>query len=1260
LRYPASRRVVTPRTWIEARPSGFSKLDGRAFITNGARGIVQGTVERALSTNSLLVEIQTRDAFRTSVSRTRLPHDLHVVERSRLLYAHKMVGDTDLAPFNVLADPIREIVRSAAGASGPYLDVFCQPGVTDAEGDMSGHVLALSGYLHVSCRAGTRYRFNAAVPLSDRSAVEDALGNPIIHTFTWSDNSDMADELVDEPSTDRVESIDLDVGDQELVTMSTDLGLALDLTEMRAVRDHFRGLGRSPTDVEIQSIALAWSEHCSHKTFKARIHHTSSVGTESISGLLSEFIAGPSLALNKPWLRSAFEDNAGIIGFDDEYDIAVKVETHNHPSALEPYGGAHTGVGGVIRDILAVSAEPIANTDVICFGAIDADYAFIPSGVRHPRDTFRGVVQGVADYGNNMGIPTVGGSVLFDPGYTANPLVFCGTVGILPTGSHPTNPQPGDTIVVLGGRTGRDGLNGATMSSAGLGSGGKGRSAVQIGAPITEKVLRDVIPLLRDEHLYNAITDCGAGGLCSAVGEMGSKLGFDCELDRVPLKYDGLAPWEIWLSEAQERMVLAVPAEHLDRVSWICERFDLEMSVIGEFCNHHAMRLFYDGRVVSDLSLEFVHSGCPVRELHSVAPARQSQSSRVTHPARNVDHSRFAEWLLALLAHPNIASKESVVRRYDFEVGGGTVVKPFNQSAGPSDGTVVKPLPESWRGVVIGHGINPRGGETDPRAMALRSVDEALRNLVASGGSLDHVALLDNFCWGEVDSPDTLGTLVEATVGCRDAIERYGAPFVSGKDSLRNSSKEVNGVTSSIPGTLLVTAVGVVDDIRRCVTTDLKSPSSRLYLLGKTGSEMAGAHLNDVIGDTAVGLDRAIPTVADETPALMRALSRAIQHDLVRSCHDLSEGGLGVSAAEMAIGGKIGLEVDIALMTSRSTDLSAVAALFAETPGRFLCEVPPESAAAFEANFAGLPYVDIGKTTAKAHLRIHSATVGLIDLPLERAERAWRTAIDAAAPAEIPATIALTSGSLGPPTPSCAAVAHRNKPRVLILQAAGINCDRETFDACQMAGADVELAHVNRLLSREVRIADYAGLVLPGGFSYGDHIGGGVVLAATLRAHLLTEIKEFADSGRPIVGICNGFQIIAHLGLLGPVSLAQNAHERFECRWVALCVHPSDCRFLDGLECFDLPIAHGEGRVIVTPGAEQEVLSRAPLRYAQNPNGSVADIAAVCSPAGNVFGLMPHPERFTSVYQHPAGARFSGPVAGLVLFGNIVRVAAWV
>lgn len=768
-----------------------------------------------------------------------------------------------------------------------------------------------------------------------------------------------------QPKQAQVRTIPLrDASEQLLAQISKEGLLALNLEEMQTIQRYFQEQQRDPTDVELETLAQTWSEHCVHKTFKARVNYHEydpeghEVETKVIDGLFKECIAAPTKELAKPWIVSDFSDNAGIITFDPNHDISFKAETHNHPSALEPFGGANTGVGGVIRDVMAVSAKPIANTDILCFGLPDTPANQVPLDVLPPARVFQGVVDGVRDYGNKMGIPTVNGAILFDRDYLANPLVFCGTVGIAPRGSHPRNLKSGDRVILVGGRTGRDGIHGATFSSIELSSEvtTAAGSVVQIGNPIEEKKVLDLLLKARDRKLYSAITDCGGGGLSSAIGEMGKETGVRVELERVPLKYAGLEPWEIWLSEAQERMLLAIPSENLTEFLELCTVEEVEATDLGEFTDDGLLTLNYAGEQVGQLQMKFLHDGLPRRVMEAKWQARPLRSrEQRAHYEHHRPYQGYGIVLKKILCDPNIASKEEVIRRYDHEVQGQTVVKPLVGVAndGPGDAAVLKPLPDSNRGIVISNGINPRYSLLDPYHMAACAIDEALRNAVAVGGDVRQMAILDNFCWGNPNVPERLGELARAAMACRDYALAFGVPFISGKDSLNNEFTDpLTGQRIAIPGTLLISAMGVLEDVTRCVTMDLKQPGNLIYILGRTRPELGASYYAKYHGQ----VEGDVPKV--EAGAALRefkTLHKAIQNKLVASCHDLSEGGLAVAAAEMAIAGKLGMRLDLLHVpyVGSKADRTNAALLFSETPSRFLIEVEPSKQLDFEATMQG-------------------------------------------------------------------------------------------------------------------------------------------------------------------------------------------------------------------------------------------------------------------------------------------------------------------
>ncbi len=790
--------------------------------------------------------------------------------------------------------------------------------------------------------------------------------------------------------------------DSSLMCISREGQLSLSLAEMHTIQAHFAALHRDPTDIELETIAQTWSEHCSHKTLKGRIHYRDEQGERTFENMLKETVFAATVEVRKnlgdrDWCVSVFEDNAGIIRFDDQNNVVFKVETHNHPSALEPYGGANTGLGGVIRDSLGtgLGAKPICNTDVFCFAPPDFPPEELPRGVIHPRRVMRGVVSGVRDYGNRMGIPTVNGAIFFDRRYLGNPLVYCGNVGLLPRDKSHKKVHEGDLIVVVGGRTGKDGLHGATFSSVELThdsetvSGG----AVQIGNAITEKMVVDVILQARDRNLFTAITDCGAGGLSSAVGEMGEKLGAEVHLERVPLKYAGLSYTEIWISEAQERMVLSVPPANWDEFHALCAAESVEATVIGAFVPTGKLQLFYDNYPVGDLEMSFLHDGRPqvVREAVYLPPTTQEQRLPDKYSWD------YTPELLAILGSLNVCSKEWVIRQYDHEVQGGSVVKPLVgvNNDGPSDAAVVRPVLGSPRGVVIANGMNPAWGDHDPYHMAAGAIDEAIRNCVAVGADPDRIAILDNFCWGNTERPEQLGTLVRAALGCRDAAIAMGTPFISGKDSLYNEFRpDDGGPPIAIPASLLISALGQMEDASQAVTMDFKQPGSYLYQVGLTREEMAGSHFAITQNLSGGKIPQTEPAVA---LSLYRALHRAIGAGLVLSCHDLSEGGLAAAVAEAAFAGWLGARVFLAQVPhglqpdeASLEDFNQLAAswsgeelhplctmpqatsvlLFSESHSRFVCEVAEAQAAAFEQLFTGLPCQLIGEVLAEPQLQI--------------------------------------------------------------------------------------------------------------------------------------------------------------------------------------------------------------------------------------------------------------------------------------------------
>ncbi|UCF44720.1 MAG: phosphoribosylformylglycinamidine synthase subunit PurL, partial [Candidatus Bathyarchaeota archaeon] len=667
-----------------------------------------------------------------------------------------------------------------------------------------------------------------------------------------------------------------------------------------------------------------------------------------------------------------------IIHFDKDYGIAAKVETHNHPSAVEPFGGAATGVGGVIRDVLGVWADPIACTDVLGFGPLNYEYNKLPAGVKHPKYVYMGVTAGIGAYGNNMGIPTVNGAIYFDDSYTGNVTVYCGCIGLLPLKKFRRNAKPGHIILLAGGKTGRDGIHGVTFASAELTEKSEevSRPAVQIADPIEEEKLKRAIIEIRDRELASAITDLGGGGLSSAVGETAKR--FNCgakvELETVPLKHHGLTPWEIYISESQERMLLTVPPENLEKILEIFEKENVKATAIGKLTSEQRLHLSYQSEKVADMDMAFLFEP---PESVKTATYENAEFEEPAFP----EPENLTGILLQLLSSPNITSKESVVRTYDHEVKGNTALKPLQgKYGGPNDAAVIKPLENSWKGIVISCGMNPNYGKIDAYWMAASAIDEALRNNIAVGGR--RIALLDNFTWGNPEKPERLGSLVRACEACYDFATAFKTPFISGKDSLFNESP-----LGPVTPTLLITALGVIPDIRLTTSMDIKTPDNSLYIVGQTFKELGGSEYYKLKRD----IGKTVPKVrVAQAKNNFRTVTEAIDLGFVRACHDLSEGGLAVTAAEMALAGGYGMKLNLKKMPSKAINRNDFL-LFSESNSRFLMEVPEKTKKDFEALMKGKVYAEIGRVTKNPKLTVNGldGTV-VVNASLTDLRRSWK------------------------------------------------------------------------------------------------------------------------------------------------------------------------------------------------------------------------------------------------------------------------------
>ena len=895
----------------------------------------------------------------------------------------------------LLADPVMESATIGAGPAraSSIIEVHPLPGVMDPDAEaVELGIRALLG-ARTSVRTGRRYDIAGTSAADARRLAERLLANTMIHAVH--DQPYLPREF---PAAAvhgaRVREIPLlGLDDPALAKLARDAHLFLSLDEMKAIQDQYRSLGREPREIELETIAQTWSEHCVHKTLKSTIryressdqsprkaflglsaseiarrpgHTLNADGSVTIHNLLKSTVAAAThelIADGVDWCLSVFVDNSGVIAFDDKHAVCFKCETHNHPSALEPYGGAATGIGGVIRDIIGtgLGAKPIAATDIFCVAhpdhwngtAADAlDSSKLPAGVLHPRRILTQVVAGVRDYGNRMGIPTLNGLVWFDDDYIGNPMVFCGCIGVLLRDMIKGRVTSGDRIIALGGRTGRDGIHGATFSSAELTDthADEFSHAVQIGNAVTEKKLLDAILAARDHEtgcLYRAITDCGAGGFSSAIGEMGAELGAFVQLEHAPLKYDGLSPTEIWISEAQERMVLAVPPENVDALRAICDAHDVESCDLGYFgTESRELILTCRGVEYGRLSMQFLHDGLP--EIVREAVWTQTSKRQKVQTSRAPSTSSTEEALLRLLAHPNIASKRWIIRQYDHEVQGRTVIKPLVGlgGEGPSDGAVVLPVAGSNQGLAIGCGLATNLRD-DPHLMALAAIDECVRNLVCIGADPSRIAILDNFSWPSCNDPQQLAALVRAAEGCYDAAKAYRTPFISGKDSLNNQFTTEDDRTIRIPPTLLISGIGIVPDVRKCVTMDAKRAGNLLIAVGCCPGNFTlhASHYDQVVHgspvETRSARDGSGERDAHHGARMAALVHRAIIKGLARSAHDVSDGGLLVAAVEMAMAGNLGLDLSCLLDDVADYGYDLATYCFAEVPSTYLLEVEP-------------------------------------------------------------------------------------------------------------------------------------------------------------------------------------------------------------------------------------------------------------------------------------------------------------------------------
>jgi phosphoribosylformylglycinamidine synthase subunit PurSL len=904
------------------------------------------------------------------------------------------------------------LVDEATPAHFDYaIEIGFLPGVTDNVGMTARQTI--EDYLSLPFGAGeavyssSLFFVRGNLPLSSINNLAATLANPLVNRVHVKTRKEYGVSGMDPivPSVElhelpEAEAVDLSTGDTELARIGKEGildqetclrrgPLALDLAQLHAIQEYFRKAGRSPTDVELESLAQTWSEHCKHTIF------ASALDDDMPAGLYKTCIQAATNRIraergDRDICVTVFTDNSGAIIFDDSYLVTHKVETHNSPSALDPFGGALTGIVGVNRDTIGfgLGAKPCINVYGFCVGDPGSNPELFrgkdrSNRILSPRRILDGVVQGVGTGGNCSGIPTPQGWVWFDDRYRGKPLVFAGTVGVMPRNHGDRNlwekqAKPGDLIVMAGGRVGKDGIHGATFSSEALDPASP-VTAVQIGDPITQKKLSDaIVKEARDLGLYHSITDNGAGGISCSVAEMAKECnGCHVILDRVPLKYPGMAPWEIWISESQERMTLAVPPEHIGAFTDLMRRRGVESTVIGTFTDTGRCVVEHNGTVVMDIELSFLHDGLPKKHLKSTYTPPHFKEPAVPCP-EHLDAT-----LKAMLQRKNICSKEFITVQYDHTVQGGHVLGPV-QGKGrvQSVASLTKVVPASPKGVGLSQGIFPSYSEVDSYRMAGAGIDTAIRGLIALGIPLDAIAILDNFCWCSSDEPERLGQLKRAAQGCYDYATAFGTPFISGKDSMYNDfsgfDADNNPVKVSVPPTLLISSIGIHSDVTRSVSMDAKIEGDLVYVIGETGEELGGseyfAHLG-YVGNTVPALD------AERVKARYGRLTDAIRHDLVASAFPVAHGGLGVALAKTAIAGQLGM--DLTVTPGMRPDYY----LFSESLGRFVVTVAPDNKRAFELTL-GADAVLLGRVRGN-RLRVTASEL-LLDIPVAELETAYK------------------------------------------------------------------------------------------------------------------------------------------------------------------------------------------------------------------------------------------------------------------------------
>ena len=741
--------------------------------------------------------------------------------------------------------------------------------------------------------------------------------------------------------------------DDELIEISKTMGLALNLYEMNKIKDYFKSCKRLPTDLELQAIAHAWSEHCGYKSSKP---------------LLKKFLYG--IGKDKIVAR----EDAGVVEFDENHYYVAALESHNHPSAIEPYGGAATGIGGIIRDVLCMGAKPIALIDPLFFGNLDFPYEKLPKGTKHPRYIFKRVVEGIGDYGNRVGIPTVAGSLYFHPGYTGNCLVNVGCIGIVEKDKliRSRVKNSGEFLIYAGGKTGRDGIHGVTFASEELReeSEEKSMTAVQLGDPITKEPLIHAVLECNEKGYIEGMKDMGGGGLSCAASEMphaGGK-GAEIWLDKIPLREENMEPWEIWISESQERMLLSVRESNVDAVLDIFSSWDVEAVVIGKVIEEPYIRVYYKGQIVGDVELDFQTS--------EIEYERKWKKKEAMEYEKDFDMPDMQKILIKILSSLNVSSREWVIRQYDYEVKGATVLKALHglEMQTHSDAAIIKPIRESFKGIAIASDINPYYTGISPYWGTASAIDEACRNITSVGARIS--SFLDCLNFGNPEKEERMGEFYESTKAMHDMVSKLNIPFISGNVSFYNE-----GHAGAIPPTPTIMAIGIVNDVRKVSTANFKKEGNPIYLIGETKREMGGSEYYRAMNIKWGFVPRTNVSVLKKS---MDAMIKSIENGIIISSHDISNGGLAIALAEMVIGGK-GAKIDVDSIGNLRTDFK----LFSESNTRWIVEIERSKEDKFKEIFHDISLHKIG-TVEGDKLLIYDRKK-YIDLEKEKLYDAWNS-----------------------------------------------------------------------------------------------------------------------------------------------------------------------------------------------------------------------------------------------------------------------------